>query len=83
MSVNQELSQIQVQNLLKRLPSFELSYETVSHKKVPSKYNVCIAIPRSKKYYLWFTFLRDQDVCYLMELTREKKIGRIYLLSDF
>ena len=66
-----------------RFPYFELSYETVSHKKVPSKYNVCIAIPRSKKYYLWFTFLRDQDVCYLMELTREKKIGRIYLLSDF
>jgi hypothetical protein len=78
----QELSINQCKQIMTRFPHFELSYETVSHKKVPPpKYNVCIAIPQSKKYYLWFTFLRDQDVCYLMELTREKKIGRIFLLS--
>lgn len=63
--------------LLSRLPQFELSYETISHKKVSPEYNVCLAIPQSKKFYAYFSFHLDKDVCYLMELTREKKIGNI------
>ena len=72
-----ELTANQSAQLLSRLPPFELSYEMISHKKVLSNYEVCLAIPQSKKFYAWFSFQRDQDVCYLMELTREKKIGVI------
>ena len=46
-----ELSQQQIFSIQKRLPSFELSYETISHKKVSPEYNVCLAIPQSKKFY--------------------------------
>ena len=81
MSVNQELSQIQVQNLLKRLPSFELSYETIAHKKVFPSYNVGIAIPSGKKCYAWFSFNQSNDVCYIMELNREKKISKVSVVS--
>ena len=68
--------------LLGRLPSFELSYETISHKKVSSDYNITLAIPYGKKSYIWFTFLRDKDVCLLLEIGREKKVSSMKILSD-
>ena len=74
---SRELDHQQSAQLINRLPQFELSYETISHKKIPQNYTVCLAIPQSKKYYAYFSFQRGQDVCYLMELTREKKIGTI------
>jgi hypothetical protein len=63
--------------LLNRFPKFELSYETISHKKVSSeKYNVAIAIPQGKKHFAWFSFHEKKNVCYLVELNREKKIAK-------
>ena len=59
---------------LKRLPTIELSYES-KHRKVhlSSEYKIALAIPRSKKYIAWFTFYESSDICYILELTREKK----------
>jgi hypothetical protein len=71
-----ELSQSQLLHLLKRFPSFELSYETLTHKKVPSNYDICLGIPSGRKYFVWFTFYKDTDVCYLLELNKEKRIVR-------
>jgi hypothetical protein len=71
------LSFNQTQSLMKRLPKFELSYETIAHKKVSDTYTLGLAIPNGKKYYAWFSFQRNEDVCYLMELNREKKIGKV------
>jgi hypothetical protein len=74
-----ELSNVEIQTILKRLPHFEASYETILHKNHPSNenYNVGLAIPFGKKYYLWFSFFQDRNVCFLMELNREKKIVKI------
>lgn len=66
----EEISQ---NSILKRLPNFELSYETISHKKV-SSYDICMAIPLGKKSFLWFTFKDNYDVCYLLDLNKEKRI---------
>ena len=74
MSKNTELCQSQISQLMTRFPKFELSYETISHKKVSSNYNICITIPIGKKTYGWFTFHNDEDVCYTFELNKEKKI---------
>ena len=68
--------------LLNRLPFFELSYETISHKKVSPEYNITLAIPYGKKAYIWFTFLRDRDVCILLEISRDKKITSMRIISD-
>jgi hypothetical protein len=75
-SIN-DLTQIQTQYLMKRIPPFELSYETIAHKKVFPSYNLGIAIPSGKKCYAYFSFQQQYDVCYLMEMNREKKITKI------
>jgi hypothetical protein len=71
-----ELSQNQTTHLMKRFPEFELSYETISHKKVSPNYDICMAIPTGKKCFAWFTYHNDNDVCYLLDLNREKKITK-------
>jgi len=58
---------------MKRFPAVELSYETV-HKKVSEEYDVALAIPYGKKSFLWCTYWRDQDVCLLLELGRDRKV---------
>jgi hypothetical protein len=69
-------------NLLRRFPSFELSYETISHKKVfNDNYNLAIYIPNGIKYFLWFSFYENKDVCYLMELNRDKKICKVSIIN--
>ena len=72
-----ELSTNQMNDLMKRFPDTELSYETICHKKVSSPYEICIAVPQGKKAFAWFSFFRKDDVCFLMELGREKKVCRV------
>ena len=67
----------QINDLMKRFPTFELSYELGQHKKVSSDYDICFAIPYGRKAFLWFTFYLDQNVCLLLETNREKKIIKI------
>lgn len=55
------------------IPVFELSYETISHKKVSASYNICLAIPPGKKFIAWFSFYKNKDVCYIFELNKDKK----------
>ena len=68
------LTQLQTQSLTARIPPFEISYETIAHKKFFPSYNLALAIPNGKKYYAYFSFYQGKNVCYLMELNREKKI---------
>jgi hypothetical protein len=77
-----EVSPQQITNLSNRLPKLELSYETVVHKKVSTIYDICVSIPTGKRQFAWFTYDEDGDVCYLMDLTRDGKIGRIAQVSD-
>jgi hypothetical protein len=68
------LSQHQNDLLKHRFPKFELSYETVTHKNVPTNYNLALAIPNGRKSYIWFSFFKDMDVAYLMDLDKDKRI---------
>lgn len=63
--------------IMKRFPKFELSYETDAHKKVPDTYDACISIIQGKKAFAWFTFSGKDDVCLILELNRERKIGTV------
>lgn len=77
-----ELTATQLHTLLKRFPLFELSYETITHKKVSTaSYELCLAVPAGRKYFLWFTFYRNRDVCYLMELNKDRRIVKATLVS--
>jgi len=75
------LNDIQTQQLLKRLEPFELSYETISHKKVYPNYDIAVAIPNGKKYCAWFSFEYENDVCYLMDYSRNQKINKISIVQ--
>jgi hypothetical protein len=63
--------------ILQRFPQIELSYETISHKKVSPSYQLAIAIPQGKKFYAWFSFYENKDVLFIIELNKEKKITHI------
>ena len=71
--------------LLTRFPLFELSYETVKHSKVPSLHkNLYIAIPFGKKFFVWFTFYENKNICLLLELDKYKQeysIKQVYPVS--
>lgn len=67
--------------VLQRFPKFELSYETIPHKKVLPKYNLCIAVPSGTKAYAWFTHFGDDDVCFVMETNKEKKIHKVSYMT--
>ena len=77
-----ELSQPQFSHIMDRFPTFELSYETISHKKVSTAYNLCLAIPTGKKMFAWFTFHKDKDACYLLDINKEKKITKATLSNQ-
>ena len=64
--------------LLARFSTFELSYETVSHKKVCDNDSIAVAIPLGRKYFLWFTY----PVCYVLGLDKDKQICSVEELKE-
>lgn len=73
--------------LINRFPTFEPSYETLSHKKVPGQYDIAMAIPTGKKSYLWYTFYKGGDGVFLIDMNKDGrvlkcvKINHIYTSS--
>lgn len=64
-------------NLLRRFPAFELSYETVSHKKVSVQHSsIAVAISSGRKYFMWFTHREHtcEDACYFVGLDKDRRI---------
>lgn len=57
-----------------KYPRFELSYESMLHKKVPENYDIVMGIPAGKKYIAWFSFLNENNKLFLLELNKEKQI---------
>lgn len=75
------LSNSECIQLMERFPNIELSYEIVPHKKVQMKYNICLAIPVGRKCYAWFTFYKNRDVCFIMDINRDKKVSNISIVN--
>jgi hypothetical protein len=76
------LSHHQNSLLEQRFPNFELSYETISHKKVPPNYNLALAIPSGKKCYAWFSFHKNNDVLYILDINKEKRITKTSMVPS-
>jgi hypothetical protein len=60
--------------LIKRFPKFEPSYETLTHKKVPEKYDFAMAVPTGKKTYLWYTFYNGGDGVFLVDINKDGRV---------
>lgn len=76
-----ELTPTEFNTVMNRFPEFELSYETIPHKKVSTAYNICLAIPYGKKCYIWYTYLGTEDICLLLHLNRDKRIIKATRIS--
>ena len=57
-----------IKSVLKQFPKFELCYEIMTHKKVHDA-NVILAIPEGKKCFAWFTSYKNENVCFLLEVS--------------
>ena len=63
--------------ILQNFPNIELCFETIIHKTVPNQYNYVLAIPEGRKYFAWFTTYKNQNVCFLLEISNNKQICNI------
>ena len=57
-------------NILRTFPHIELSYETITHKKVFSC-QFAFAIPLGKKFFAWFSKYNGSPVCIFLEISSE------------
>ena len=62
----------EITSILSDFPKFELSYETMTHKKV-FDYNVILAIPDGIPCFAWFTSYKGDNVCFIMEINTNNK----------
>lgn len=60
-------------NMISRFSKFKLSYEKIIHKKV-NYYNYCMAIPKGKKYFAWFTYYNESNICLFLEVNKYNEI---------
>ena len=62
-----------------RFPTLKLFYEKNTHKKVVSDYYV--AVPYGKKFFAWFTYHKNENVCVIIEIKVEKD-GKYSIVSS-
>lgn len=61
--------------IIKNLPNYKLSYAKILHNKVQSDY--AIIIPKGIKCLLWFTYFKENNICFLLELDYQNNIKSI------
>lgn len=67
------------QQILKRFPDIELSYESVLHKKVYSTNNIFTIIPKGQKAFLWITYWKGQNICLVLLLNDRGNVSDVVL----
>ena len=65
-----KLTYYEQEKLLKDFPNLELSYEKKIHKKVQT--DICLTIPKGKKYFAWFKTFKKNDLCFLLNIDRRQ-----------
>jgi hypothetical protein len=70
----------EITSILSDFPKFELSYETMTHKKV-FDYNVILAIPDGIPCFAWFTSYKGDNVCFIMEINTNNNKNTISNIS--
>lgn len=67
------LSHQEKQCIIKRFPKCkELSYDAILHKKVYA--DLFMVKPKGVMAYIWFTYIRDKNVCILIEVNKKGEI---------
>ena len=61
-----------VKDICDSFPNVELCYETIIHKKVYDA-DFCLLVPEGTKTFVWFTTMRNQNVCLSMTIGEKNK----------
>jgi hypothetical protein len=76
--VNDEIEKSKILYLLNDVFNLdELSYEKIIHNKV-SNWDFHLAIPEGKNMLVWFVYYDNENVCFLLELSKNKEVKNIY-----
>ena len=72
-------------DILYRFPQFiKPFYEITLHKKPKDDYNLAIAVPLSKRAYLWFTYVEHKPVACVIEVGRNQELlDHVHFLTNF
>ena len=72
-------------DLLYRFPKFvKPFYEISLHKKPNQDYNIAVAVPLSKRAYLWFTYVEHKPVACIIEVGRNQELlDHVHFLTNF
>jgi hypothetical protein len=72
-------------DMLYRFPKFiKPFYEITLHKKPKNDYNLAIAVPLSKRAYLWFTYIEHKPVACVIEVGRNQELlDHVHFLTNF
>jgi hypothetical protein len=62
-----KLNNHEIETIIQDFPKFELSCETIVHKKVHNT-DIFLAIPYGIKCFAWFTTYKTDNVCFIMEI---------------
>lgn len=68
-----KLTDYEKNNILKRLPNFELSYDRIINKKVFDKIDYYFIIPKGNRSLLWFSYYKSHNVAIIINLNRYNK----------
>ena len=66
------LTEEQQSTILRAFPNVELSYETITHKNVPTS-DFAFAIPEGSKFFAWLTMKDSKPVAIFMEVNSKTK----------
>jgi hypothetical protein len=73
---------IQHNNNVIHFPNIELSYDIVIHKKVYDA-DVILAIPEGSKFFAWFTTVKNEQTCFLLQIEQNKIVSVKPILTHF
>ena len=73
------ITEIEKNEILKDFPNIELSYENIIHKKVYDA-DFIMAIPEGKKCFAWFTIFKNQNVCFIIDISENNQYSRVEIV---
>jgi len=68
------------EDIMRSFPNVKLSYENIIHKKV-SNFNWITAVPKGAKCFVWITYYKDRETCFVIELTHRKEVADIKIVN--
>ena len=74
------LTPVEMSDIISDFPNIKLSYENIMHKKV-FNYDIVSAQPDGQKHFAWFTYYNNKNVCFIMEIGKNKEVTNIKITT--